>query len=181
MHSVTNSSRHSHRNSTRHHRSIRRDSDTSSCCSESNGSKPALALLPPTPPPSPHAAPQQLASDTLIPESSSQKRLLLAKSEGRLKAVMAEFAAIKRQNLTLNEQIYNIVLDAHAALRKEGTPVGQMLEGWLKRKQHVRRFMHLADESSFFVVSVRGDAQSLDHAQRRYVLYLDPDIMQARR
>ncbi|KAI9264173.1 hypothetical protein BDA99DRAFT_437917 [Phascolomyces articulosus] len=83
-------------------------------------------VLLPTPPPSPLTAPQQLtcSDETRVAE----ERLLAAKREGNLKAVMAEFASIKRQGYTLSEQAYTIVLESHACLRREGSPLTQMLQ-----------------------------------------------------
>ncbi|KAI9319373.1 hypothetical protein BX666DRAFT_1854941 [Dichotomocladium elegans] len=84
------------------------------------------AALLPTPPPSPVASPQPLP-----PKDESriaEERLLAAKRQGQLKAVMNEFATLKRQGYHLTEQSYMIVLDAHVALRREGSPVTQMLQ-----------------------------------------------------
>ncbi|KAI8138937.1 hypothetical protein BJV82DRAFT_673046 [Fennellomyces sp. T-0311] len=80
----------------------------------------------PTPPPSPLTTPQQLASSDEA--RVAEERLLASKRDGNLKAVMSELATLKRQGYTLSEQAYAIVLEAHACLRREGSPLTHMLQ-----------------------------------------------------
>ena len=75
----------------------------------------------PTPPPSPIRSQQRQHSMTATLEANS--RILTAKREGNLKAVMAEFGSMKKQHIPLTHHTYNLVLDAHANLRREGTPL----------------------------------------------------------
>ncbi|ORY92296.1 hypothetical protein BCR43DRAFT_527553 [Syncephalastrum racemosum] len=76
----------------------------------------------PTPPPSPGGSERCL---TAVHEANG--RILAAKRAGNLKAVMVEFASMKKQNLPLTHHTYNLVLDAHASLRREGTPLTSVL------------------------------------------------------
>ncbi|KAI7853576.1 hypothetical protein BDC45DRAFT_442055 [Circinella umbellata] len=85
---------------------------------------PMEALLP-TPPPSPLTVPQHLTSSDEA--RVAEERLLAAKREGNLKSVMSEFSSIKRQGYILSEQAYAIMLESHACLRREGSPLTQML------------------------------------------------------
>lgn len=78
----------------------------------------------PTPPPSP------VQSRHLLSETSSEanSRILLAKREGKLKAVISEFCAMKKQNVPVTLHTYNLVFDAHETLRRGGTPVDHVLK-----------------------------------------------------
>lgn len=102
-------------------------SENESSSSSTNGDDDNDELFLLTPPPSPPTSPQLLSSkdETRV----ADERLLAAKRQGQLRAVMNEFAAIKRQGYVLNEQTYSIVLDAHTTLRREGSPMTQMLQG----------------------------------------------------
>ena len=84
----------------------------------------------PTPPPSPVGAPQHLSSFSRSAEYNS--RILTAKRSGNLRAVMIELGSMKKQRIPLTHHTYNVVLDAHATLRREGTPLNHIL----KRKYH---------------------------------------------
>ena len=57
--------------------------------------------------------------------------ILAAKREGNLKAVMSLFLSMKRQGDILTYHTYNMVLDAQASLRREGSPIAGLLEGEL--------------------------------------------------
>ncbi|KAI9256675.1 hypothetical protein BDA99DRAFT_466916 [Phascolomyces articulosus] len=78
----------------------------------------------PTPPPSPIGSTQHSMAATL----ESNGRILSAKREGNLKAVMSEFGTMKKQRIPLTHHTYNLVLDAHANLRREGTPLTNILK-----------------------------------------------------
>ncbi|KAF7727176.1 hypothetical protein EC973_007951 [Apophysomyces ossiformis] len=81
----------------------------------------------PTPPPSPNISSQK--PSTSSPNTIDKNhRILSAKRDGNLKLVMQEFAALKKQGLGLTNHTYNLVLDAHATLRREGTPLTNMLK-----------------------------------------------------
>jgi hypothetical protein len=55
--------------------------------------------------------------------------ILAAKRDGNLKAVMSYFLTMKRQGAILTHHTYNMVLDAHSTLRREGSPIAGLLEG----------------------------------------------------
>ncbi|KAI7886099.1 hypothetical protein K492DRAFT_226523 [Lichtheimia hyalospora FSU 10163] len=80
----------------------------------------------PTPPPSPVGAPQHLSSFSRSAEYNS--RILTAKRSGNLRAVMVELGSMKKQRIPLTHHTYNVVLDAHATLRREGTPLNHILK-----------------------------------------------------
>lgn len=85
----------------------------------------------PTPPPSPVGAPQHL-SPSFSRSSEYNARILAAKRSGNLRAVMIQLGSMKKQRIPLTHHTYNVVLDAQATLRREGTPLNQIL----KRKYH---------------------------------------------
>lgn len=76
-----------------------------------------------TPPTSPSLEPPSVAS------LEANARILTVKRDGNLKAVMMEFATMKKQGLVLTHHTYNLVLDAYATLRREGSPLAPMLRG----------------------------------------------------
>ncbi|KAG0172912.1 hypothetical protein DFQ30_009375 [Apophysomyces sp. BC1015] len=81
----------------------------------------------PTPPPSPNISshkPTTSSNNT----ADANNRISSAKRDGNLKLVMHEFAAMKKQGLHLSQHTYNLVLDAHASLRRDGTPLTHMLK-----------------------------------------------------
>ncbi|CAO3588935.1 unnamed protein product [Absidia cylindrospora] len=75
----------------------------------------------PTPPLSPSLESCSVAS------LEANARILAVKRDGNLKAVMMEFTAMKKQGLPLTHHTYNLVLDAYATLRREGSPLAPML------------------------------------------------------
>ncbi|KAI7853378.1 hypothetical protein BDC45DRAFT_511069 [Circinella umbellata] len=79
----------------------------------------------PTPPPSPIRSQQQQQQQqhSMTATLEANGRILKAKREGNLKIVMTEFASMKKQHIPLTHHTYNLVLDAHANLRREGTPL----------------------------------------------------------
>lgn len=85
----------------------------------------------PTPPPSPVGTPHHLSS-SYSRSAEYNTRILAAKRSGNLRAVMMEFTSMKKQHIPLTHHTYNVVLDAHATLRREGTPLNYIL----KRKYH---------------------------------------------
>lgn len=68
--------------------------------------------------------------------SEGNAAILAAKREGSLKAVMTHFFTMKRQGAALTHHTYNMVLDAHATLRREGSSIAGLLEG--KKAIHER-------------------------------------------
>jgi hypothetical protein len=76
-----------------------------------------------TPPSSPSLDSPSVAS------LEANARILTVKRDGNLKAVMMEFATMKKQGLVLTHHTYNLVLDAYATLRREGSPLAPMLRG----------------------------------------------------
>lgn len=81
----------------------------------------------PTPPPSPVGAPQHL-SPSFSRSAEYNARILAAKRSGNLRAVMIELGSMKKQRIPLTHHTYNVVLDAQATLRREGTPLNQILK-----------------------------------------------------
>ncbi|KAI8079743.1 uncharacterized protein BX664DRAFT_201790 [Halteromyces radiatus] len=77
----------------------------------------------PTPPISPSLDSCSVCTASL----EANSRILSVKRDGNLKAVMMEFSTMKKQGLTLTHHTYNLVLDAHATLRREGSPLAPML------------------------------------------------------
>ncbi|KAI9485685.1 MAG: hypothetical protein EXX96DRAFT_16197 [Benjaminiella poitrasii] len=55
-------------------------------------------------------------------------RILLAKRNGNIRVVMNEFLSMKKNNIPLTQHTYNLVLEAHAILRREGTTLTTMLK-----------------------------------------------------
>ncbi|CAO3599474.1 unnamed protein product [Absidia cylindrospora] len=74
-----------------------------------------------TPPTSPCMESPSVAS------LEANARILSVKRDGNLKAVMMEFVTMKKQGLPLTHHTYNLVLDAYATLRREGSPLAPML------------------------------------------------------
>jgi hypothetical protein len=81
----------------------------------------------PTPPVSP-----SFDSPPSVASLEANARILAVKRDGNLKAVMVEFTTMKKQGLTLTHHTYNLVLDAYATLRREGSPLAPMLRGKTK-------------------------------------------------
>ncbi|SAL94908.1 hypothetical protein [Absidia glauca] len=76
----------------------------------------------PTPPVSP-----SFDSPPSVASLEANARILAVKRDGNLKAVMVEFTTMKKQGLPLTHHTYNLVLDAYATLRREGSPLAPML------------------------------------------------------
>ncbi|KAG0168183.1 hypothetical protein DFQ28_005796 [Apophysomyces sp. BC1034] len=72
-----------------------------------------------TPPPSPKAQPMDVAAT---------ERILAAKRDGNLKTVMAEYLTLKKEGVLLTHHAYNLILEAFSGLRREGSPLTQMLK-----------------------------------------------------
>ncbi|KAI7866753.1 hypothetical protein BDF14DRAFT_1809533 [Spinellus fusiger] len=77
-----------------------------------------------TPPSSPVTAP--VKSDEALFDINAN--LLAIKRNGNLKAVMSEFEAMKKRSTPLTHYTYDIVLEAHAILRREGFPLSHMFK-----------------------------------------------------
>jgi hypothetical protein len=73
--------------------------------------------------------PPSLGHVTSASTNEGNAAILAAKREGNLKAVMTHFFTMKRQGAALTHHTYNMVLDAHATLRREGSPIAGLLEG----------------------------------------------------
>lgn len=55
-------------------------------------------------------------------------RILTAKRNGNIRVVMSEFISMKKNSVQMTHHTYNLVLEAHAILRREGTPLTTMLK-----------------------------------------------------
>lgn len=58
---------------------------------------------------------------------------MTAKRNGNIRVVMSEFISMKKNSVQMTHHTYNLVLEAHAILRREGTPLTTML----KSKLHI--------------------------------------------
>ncbi|KAL9554927.1 hypothetical protein MBANPS3_002584 [Mucor bainieri] len=96
-----------------------------------------------TPPSSPEATPRasgsnQSNSTTTTHNPHHKKkisstyeynnRILAAKRNGNIRVVMSEFISMKKNSVQMTHHTYNLVLEAHAILRREGTPLTTMLK-----------------------------------------------------
>ncbi|KAI7888565.1 uncharacterized protein EV154DRAFT_604751 [Mucor mucedo] len=93
----------------------------------------------PTPPNSPEATPQQYTTTTTTTNNNSNKkkvsstyeynnRILAAKRNGNIRVVMNEFISMKKNSVQMTHHTYNLVLESHAILRREGTPLTTMMK-----------------------------------------------------
>lgn len=55
-------------------------------------------------------------------------RILAAKRNGNIRVVMNEFISMKKNSVQMTHHTYNLVLESHAILRREGTPLTTMLK-----------------------------------------------------
>ncbi|KAI8968451.1 hypothetical protein BDF20DRAFT_916971 [Mycotypha africana] len=55
-------------------------------------------------------------------------RILAAKRKADIRSVMNEFISMKKNSIHMTQHTYNLVLEAHAILRREGTPLNNMLK-----------------------------------------------------
>ncbi|KAI8330031.1 hypothetical protein BD560DRAFT_485483 [Blakeslea trispora] len=62
------------------------------------------------------------------PTYECNHRILAAKRNGNLRMVMNEFMSMKKNKIQLTHHTFNLVLEAHILLRREGTPLTQMLK-----------------------------------------------------
>ncbi|OBZ89608.1 Pentatricopeptide repeat-containing protein 5, mitochondrial [Choanephora cucurbitarum] len=89
-----------------------------------------------TPPNSPTSSSSQLPSSSsrhYHKKKNNQTyecnhRILTAKRNGDLRTVMNEFISMKKNKIQMTHHTYNLVLEAHILLRREGTPLTQMLK-----------------------------------------------------
>ncbi|RCH80816.1 hypothetical protein CU098_002392, partial [Rhizopus stolonifer] len=91
-----------------------------------------------TPPSSPESLPR-LTNHHKKKTSSTYEynnRILTAKRNGNLRNVMNEFTSMKKNNVQMTHHTYNLVLEAHAILRREGTPLTNMLRIYNEMIQH---------------------------------------------
>lgn len=86
----------------------------------------------PTPPNSPEAIPQQYTTNNNKKKVSStyeyNNRILAAKRNGNIRVVMNEFISMKKNSVQMTHHTYNLVLESHAILRREGTPLTTMMK-----------------------------------------------------
>jgi hypothetical protein len=74
-----------------------------------------------TPPSSPKSSPAAACFE-------ANDRILSAKRNGQLKSVMNEYIALKKEGLLFTDHTYNLILDAYASLRSNGTPLTPMMK-----------------------------------------------------
>lgn len=93
-----------------------------------------------TPPSSPEASSRVSSLDNDIHRKRKMNstyeynnRILIAKRNGNIRVVMNEFITMKKNNVPLTQHTYNLVLESHAILRKEGTPLTTMLKSKAKK------------------------------------------------
>lgn len=78
-----------------------------------------------TPPPSPKSVP----SAPLMSQSfEANDRILTAKRQGQLRALMAEYTALKKEGLLFTDHTYNLIFDTFTSLRRDGTPLIPMMK-----------------------------------------------------
>lgn len=78
----------------------------------------------PSPPLSPVVSPNKHSNN----KACADDRLKAARRDNQLRTVLTELHAVKRQGLALTTASYNIVLEAYMSLRRDGTPLTQMLQ-----------------------------------------------------
>lgn len=87
-----------------------------------------------TPPSSPEAIPistithQYTNKKKVSSTYEYNNRILAAKRNGNIRVVMNEFISMKKNNVQMTHHTYNLVLESHAILRREGTPLTTMLK-----------------------------------------------------
>lgn len=93
-----------------------------------------------TPPSSPEATPRASGPNQSNTTNNSHhkkkisstyeynNRILTAKRNGNIRVVMSEFISMKKNSVQMTHHTYNLVLEAHAILRREGTPLTTMLK-----------------------------------------------------
>ncbi|KAI8988623.1 hypothetical protein BDF20DRAFT_814908 [Mycotypha africana] len=81
-----------------------------------------------TPPPSPKSSPRTDGERSIVSESfKANDRILTVKRQGQMKLLKLEYAALKREGLLFTEHTYNLIFEAYASLRRDGTPLTPML------------------------------------------------------
>ncbi|CEP07215.1 hypothetical protein [Parasitella parasitica] len=78
-----------------------------------------------TPPPSPKSCPQ---TPTASQAFQANDRILNARRLGQLKLLMSEYAALQKEGLLFTDHTFNLIFDAYASLRRDGTPLTPMLK-----------------------------------------------------
>ncbi|KAI8367878.1 hypothetical protein EDC96DRAFT_461662 [Choanephora cucurbitarum] len=101
-----------------------------------------------TPPPSPKSSPQAPAITSASFEAND--RILTAKRHGQLKLLMSEYTALQKKGLLLTDHTYNLIFDAYASLRRDGTPLSPML----KMYEEMLRF-DIQPSSSTYTILIR--------------------------
>lgn len=91
-----------------------------------------------TPPSSPEATPRTPTQQYTTTTNNSKKkvsstyeynnRILAAKRNGNIRVVMNEFISMKKNSVQMTHHTYNLVLESHAILRREGTPLTTMMK-----------------------------------------------------
>jgi hypothetical protein len=92
----------------------------------------------PTPPSSPEATPRTPIQQNTTANNNNKKkvsstyeynnRILAAKRSGNIRVVINEFISMKKNSVQMTHHTYNLVLESHAILRREGTPLTTMLK-----------------------------------------------------
>ncbi|KAI8095625.1 hypothetical protein BDF21DRAFT_373891 [Thamnidium elegans] len=86
----------------------------------------------PTPPSSPEVISRAPMQYTNRKKTSStyeyNNRILAAKRNGNIRLVMSEYMSMKKNSVQMTHHTYNLVLEAHAILRREGTPLTTMMK-----------------------------------------------------
>ncbi|GAA5810363.1 hypothetical protein MFLAVUS_003784 [Mucor flavus] len=103
---------------------------TPSLSTEINNNNPDKPL--PTPPSSPEVVSRAPMQYTNRKKTSStyeyNNRILAAKRNGNIRLVMSEYMSMKKNSVQMTHHTYNLVLEAHAILRREGTPLTTMMK-----------------------------------------------------
>lgn len=106
---------------------------TPSLSTEINNNNPDKPL--PTPPSSPEVVSRAPMQYTNRKKTSStyeyNNRILAAKRNGNIRLVMSEYMSMKKNSVQMTHHTYNLVLEAHAILRREGTPLTTMMKSKL--------------------------------------------------
>ncbi|KAI8379118.1 uncharacterized protein BYT42DRAFT_496477 [Radiomyces spectabilis] len=107
----------------------------------------------PTPPLSPVTVPEEVPSFTKPDPASleANSRILNAKRDNNLKAVMTEFGTMKKRRIPLTYHTYNLVLDSQCTLRREGTPLTQLLKVYDEMLR-----VHIRPNSYTYTVVIRA-------------------------
>jgi hypothetical protein len=101
-----------------------------------------------TPPSSPEAIPRVPGHNQPHKKKTSStyeynNRILAAKRNGNIRVVMNEFMSMKKNSVQMTHHTYNLVLESHAILRREGTPLTTMLKSNYTMYYHCTSYTNL--------------------------------------